>query len=216
MLKTLLSLSSCLLHILHIFHSFSHPCPVPRSVLCICLTESVIRNLCTCQKIPWHQQYGTQALGRRKTHASLFLGTNNEAAHPSMAECKLWLVLRHSGCYRCSFLHLVIDFVFNKERELKRTRPNTAVLMLINMGNRDKRKIPETFRGNKNWKERKTDVSTPTLLFSAHCAFCALASKMIVSREKAPSLKWKFLLSWQLSLLSEIVRSQHSGIACKS
>lgn len=34
----------------HIFHSFSHPRPAPCSVFCLCLTESVIRNLCTRQK----------------------------------------------------------------------------------------------------------------------------------------------------------------------
>lgn len=44
----------------------------------------------------------------------------------------------------------------------------------------------------KNRKERKTDVSTPTLLFSAHYGFCALARKMIGGREGAASLKWKF------------------------
>ena len=74
--------------------------------------------------------------------------------------------------------------------------PNTTVLMLINVGNGDQRTIPETFRGNKNdVEERKTDVSTPTLLFSAHHAFCALARKMIGRRGEAASLQWKFLLS---------------------
>lgn len=47
---------------------------------------------------------------------------------------------------------------------------------------------------------------TPTL-FSAHYAFCALA-RTISRREKAASLKWKFMLSWQSSLLSASVGSQ--------
>ncbi len=90
-------------------------------------------------------------LERRKAGFLLFffLGTNNKAAQRSMAECKLQLVLFRYSCYRCSLIHLVIDYVFNEEGELNRIRPNTAVLTLINVGVRDQGKIPEAFRGSK-------------------------------------------------------------------
>lgn len=44
----------------------------------------------------------------------------------------------------------------------------------------------------KNWRERKTDASTPTLVFAAHYASCALARKTSGGTEEAASLQWKF------------------------
>lgn len=72
------------------------------------------------KKVPWHQQYETQALERRKACSSLFLGTNNKATQLSIAQCEQRLVLHHNGCYRCSFLHPII--ALNKEGELNRAQ----------------------------------------------------------------------------------------------
>lgn len=94
-------------------------------------------------------------LSERMLVPPLFLGTNNLAAHLSLVEFKLRLVTHQSGCYRCSFIHLLIDFVFDKEQKLNRSRPNTAALMLINATRRDQRKIPGTFRGNNTLKRRE-------------------------------------------------------------
>ncbi len=213
MLKTLLSLSSCLLHILHIFHSFSHP-PLYLALFffCLCLTESLIRNLCTCQEIPWHQQYEAQALERRKARSSLFLGTNNEAAHPRMVVCELRFCV--NGCYRCSFIRVVIDFVFNKERELNRAWPNTAVLMLINVGNRDQRKIQGPLGEAKTEKREKQMWVRPHFCFQLITLSVHWQEKWSAEEKKQRLLN---VLSWQLSLLSWIVLSQHSqGVACKS
>lgn len=76
--------------------------------------------------------------------------------------------------------------LFVKEDGQNGARLNNALLMLINVGNGDQRKNPETFRGNK----KNTDA-----LVSALYALCALARRMIGRREEAAFLKWKSYIS---------------------
>lgn len=78
MLKTLLSLSFCLTYILHIYHSFSHPCPVPCSVFCLCLTQSAKNLLYVPKKYLYTSYMRLLHLSEGKIPLPyFFLGTNN-------------------------------------------------------------------------------------------------------------------------------------------
>lgn len=129
MLKTLLSL----LPLAHISFLFTSSACTVLCFLSLPYRISHWKSLYMPKKYLDTSDTRHKRLSERKACSSLFLGTNNKGALPSMVEFKLWLVLRHRGCYRCSFVHLIIEYVFNNRKELNRARHNTAVLMLINV-----------------------------------------------------------------------------------
>lgn len=96
---------------------------------------------------------------RNKQLCSFASACISKAAHPSTGlsvSCG-WFA-RHYGCYSCSFIHVVIDFVFDKGRELNGASPNTAVLMLINVGNGDQRKKSQRPLGETKTEKREKQM----------------------------------------------------------
>lgn len=78
MLKTLLSL----LPPAHISFLFTSSACTLLCFLSLPYGISHWKSLYMPKKVPWHQQYETQELERRRACSSLFLGTNKQAAVP--------------------------------------------------------------------------------------------------------------------------------------
>lgn len=150
------SLPCTLLCFLFLPHRISHKKSLymPKNTLTLAIWDSST----------WAKEGSLFLIFRNKQLCSFSLACICKAAYPSAVECELRLVVHHNGCYSHSFI-CGIRLLFHKEKELNGAGPNTAVLMLINVGNRSKKNPFRPLEETKNEKRGKQMWVRPLFCF---------------------------------------------------